>query len=1686
MAQDFSNKGKDFWVIYTGHIDGTTSRMALYITSDQNATGTVSVAGNSIAFAVTANQVTTVRLTSTSTPPNSVAYNGQTTGIGSNKGIHIVSDHPVVVYSHILNSARSGSTLVLPTNVLGREYYVSSYKSMGAGGGNIRRSEFAIVASQDNTTVEITPVVPDANNTYAASTPFQVTLNTGDVFQYQSANDQDLTGTYIKSIATATAPCKPIAVYAGSTWTAMGCANASSGDNLYQQLMPLVAWGKEYVTAPFILRAYDIFRILVKDPTTVVQVNGVALSTSTLINNTYYEFSTQGNNTPRIITSDKPICVIQYLITQNCDGVNSDPEMIILNSVEQTLNDITVLSARNDLTPPATNIDRHFLNMVVKTNALGSLRIDGAPYTSTPVPITSTAYSYLQEEVTASTNINPAHRITCDSGFLAIAYGYGNVESYGYNAGTNVRDLYQFVSVQNQYATVNFPAACKSSPFYFSMTFPYQPTQIVWDFGGLFSNVTINNPVYDSTWVANGKQLYLYRLPTPYTINTVGTYPIKVFAQNPTPDGCSGQQEINYDLQVFAPPIADFNFTSNGCVTQAVSFLDNSNTSGRPVISRYWNFGDATTSGINNPSHTYATAGSYNVQYALITDIGCLSDTVSHTVSLTDPPVAHFNVSTPKCLNETITFSDQSTVTGGASLVKWYWNFADGSPLVTALSNADQIHSYASTLTYNASLIVETGTGCKSPAYIFPVTVSPIPVADFTHSLVCLPNGISNFTNASTVANGSTLSSTWNFGDPSSGINNTSSLTNPSHYFSTVGPYTVTLSVVSAEGCAKDSSKVITDIYAQPHAAFTDNHKYCLHDTLRFISASDALPGNSIAQWNWDFGDGATNSLSPMPIHQYATGGNYTVKHWIVTDKGCVSDTAIAIVTIYELVVDFNFAMPDCETRGINFTDQSVFVGGTMTSWSWNFHDGSPLVAGQNPTHVYASEGTYLVSLVIETDKGCVNGNAKSIVINSRPHTGFILPEVCLSDSYAQFIDSSHINTGSITNWQWNFGDPGSGLLNSSNAQNPQHGYSAIGNYTATLIVTSNNGCTDTLAQSFTVNGDIPVANFNTLNPATFCANDSVTIQDASSVNFGNITKVEIYWDNVGAPTVFQTDDYPFPGKIYRHIYPNFQVPLTKTFTIRYRAYSGATCVNDRLKTIIINAAPKVQFNTIPDICLDATPYQIVQASEIGGVPGTGVFTGPGVSSSGVFNPASVGPGTYTIKYTFTSSAGGCVDTNSTTIKVLQPPLANFSFNNPLCETQAVTFNDNSNTPEGTLTTWTWDFSDGTPLVVRNSGGSFTHVFAAYGVYPVKLKVTTSNGCVSAQKIINVSVNPLPRPNFAFPASACLPSANIVFNNLSAISDGTQTSFTYLWNFGDPASGGVNTSNATNPSHSYAALGPFSVNLQVTSAAGCVHDTTIILNTIHPQPIASFAVDKAEVCVGGSFVFTDHSNPLDGTITQWNWTMDDGSANSVPSFTYTYSTPRTYNVSLFIFNSQGCRSTTAIVPVTVNSYPVVDAGPDRFVLEGGSITLQPTVTGNELHYLWTPNLYFAGSDTIKNPVVNGVNDQTYLLTVTAKGGCKASDAVFVKVLRNPVIPNAFSPNGDGIHDRWVIEFLDTYPGCVVQIYNRYGQMVKRFEGYTDPWDGKINGRDAPIGTYYYIIEPKNGKKPITGFVDIIR
>jgi gliding motility-associated-like protein len=1704
-AQDFSNKGKDFWLAYPGHIDGNSSRMALYISATVNTSGVVTMSGGaSISFTVTANQATVVQIS----PATYTVINPQSEGTYAGRGIHITSLQPVVVYAHILNAARSGSTLVLPTNTLGREYIAASFKSSasqsspaGTVNGSPSGSQFTIVGVEDNTTVEITPTAADAGGVRFANSTYTINLNKGDVYQYRTTYNNDVTGTKIRTVSSSTSSCKPIAVFCGSPWTSMDCNNASGGDNLFLQLMPKSAWGKTYVTAPFADRQYDIFRVIVGDPTTVVTLNGTVLNSSGLINGTYYQFNSSAAN---VITTDKPVMVIQYMTSQTCDTRNSgntggnapypgDPEMIIINPIEQTLNDVTVVSARANLTPPNTNITKHFFTIIMKTNAKSSLRIDGNVPVGSFVAIGTSGYSYLQENVTTSTNSNPSHRITADSGFIALAYGLGAVESYGYNAGTNIIDLYQYVSLQNSQATVNFPATCVGTTFKFSITLPYQAVKIKWDFNKPATmspndSVVINPPVgqtiitADSSFVRDGKTLYVYKLTGNYSFSAAGTYPIKVYVTNPTPDGCSGEQEISYDVVVYPKPVTDWNVASTGCLSDVSQFNDATNAGGRTVTSWLWDFGDATTSNVKTPpAKTYSTSGTYNVKLSTVTDIGCASDTTK-PFTITTPPIAKFGVDSIKCDGASISFTDSSSIPSG-NISKWNWDFGNGNTL-TNTTNAPVNQSYPAG-SYTVKLTVEGNTGCKSAVYQLPITVTAFPSVDFdVPNVVCLPIGNAQFTNQSIINDGtqSQLSYQWQFGD---GGNSTAK--DPLHQYTGVGPFNIRLSVTSNAGCRKDTTKSFNNIYARPHADFTVPAEGCLRDTTVFQNSSTAA-GQSITQWRWDFGDGTTATVSD-PRHLYTTANNFTVTLFVYSDKGCISDTMTKSTVVNPLPTAlFSTSSPVCETKQISFTDQSLPNVGTLNNWYWNFGDASTGSSGNTFTHTFATAGTYNVKLAVQNSKGCRSDTlTKPVIVYSQPHANYILPEVCLNDSYAQFVDSSFIGDGTDSSftYAWNFGDPNANITrpNTSTVKDPTHKYTALGSYTASVKVTSTHGCIDSIAKTFVVNGSFPVANLELQNPTLLCSNKTISIKNKSTVSPGDITKLEVYWDLIGNPTQKDVDQVPTFDKVYSHKYGDFQQPLTKSYKIRLIAYSGASCTGVKDTTIVINSSPKTQFITVPGICLDAAPRQVSQASETGGVPkATDAFSGntAGINSTGLFSPATAGVGTYTLQYLFISTAG-CRDSSSNTITVWPSPTAKFGVSSPLCEKNAVTFSDSSIANFSNISTWNWSFGDGNTST-KTSAAPFNYTYASANSYSASLTVITDSGCRSAVTTKALLINYLPKVNFGLP-SVCLPDGRGTFTD-STLVNGATGVFSYLWNFGDAAD--PNPSTLQNPTHKYSALGPYQVKLKVTTQAGCVDSLTRTLTTVYPQPKADFSFTPTEVCLGDPFTFTDISNGSGGTINKWNWNLGDGSAPvTTQTITKTYSLDSTYKVSLYVFNDRGCISDTMVKDAVVHPYPKVNAGPDALVLEGGYIILNPTVSGTNLSYSWTPAIYL-DDPTIKNPKFTPGKDQLYTLKVTGIGGCASSDDVFVQVLKAPVVPNAFSPNGDGINDTWIIEHLESYPGCTIEVYDRYGQRLYHSEGYKKAWDGTVNGKALPVGVYYYIINPKNGRSLLTGSLTILK
>jgi gliding motility-associated-like protein len=368
----------------------------------------------------------------------------------------------------------------------------------------------------------------------------------------------------------------------------------------------------------------------------------------------------------------------------------------------------------------------------------------------------------------------------------------------------------------------------------------------------------------------------------------------------------------------------------------------------------------------------------------------------------------------------------------------------------------------------------------------------------------------------------------------------------------------------------------------------------------------------------------------------------------------------------------------------------------------------------------------------------------------------------------------------------------------------------------------------------------------------------------------------------------------------------------------------------------------------------------------------------------------------------------------------------------------------------------------------------------------VKLRVTTAGGCNSANRVIEVDVKPKPLARFDFSDTACLPNAKILFNNTSTIADGTTNAMSYTWNFGEPSTGLLNTSTSINPTHYYQNLGPYLVKLLVRSNVGCIDDTIITINTIHPRPDADFSFSKPSVCIGDNIQMFDISNTQDGTLLNWYWDFGDGGNDIIRNPVHTFADTGLYLISHYIKNSFGCMSDTMIKPLNIYPYPQISAGPDIRILEGLSGALEATAVGTNLEYLWASST-FLNNPLVLNPVCTPTRDIHYLLTVKGIGGCSSTDDVNVILLKSPLIPNTFSPNGDGINDLWKIEYLNQYPNARVQVFARTGQLVfESKNGYLKAWDGTYNGKPLLVDTYYYIIEPASGRDPITGYITILK
>jgi gliding motility-associated-like protein len=464
----------------------------------------------------------------------------------------------------------------------------------------------------------------------------------------------------------------------------------------------------------------------------------------------------------------------------------------------------------------------------------------------------------------------------------------------------------------------------------------------------------VNDSIVSWNWTIGGANDTVQN-PT-HTYTTSGTDSVTLIIITNT--GCT--DTVMHVVNIHPSPTAAFTYTVD-CTVDSVYFTSTSSIPSGTITSWSWNFGDGNNSAVQNPVHSYTTAGTYTVSLTVTSDSGCtatFSDTVSGCVSVQ----AGFTSSSSICAGLSLAFTDTSVISGVDSIATWHWNFGDGG--TDTVQNPS--HTYASAGTYTVSLAIATISGAIDTAYST-ILVNPTPQASFTALSICGLDSV-YFTDASTITGGTITSWSWNFGD-----GNTSIVQNPVHYYDSTGAYIVSLTVTSDSGCTATFIDTITSAKGIT-AAFTDTAD-CQFN-VAFADTSLMSSGDSLVAWIWTFGDGNSDTLQ-NPVHTYTTSGTYTVQLIVTSSGGCM-DTVVNTVTLVPLPVADYIPAGGTYYQGvpIDFSDASS----NAASWSWTFGDGSASDTIQNPTHTYGSNGMMNVVLIVMNSSGCpdtVNYNFK-------------------------------------------------------------------------------------------------------------------------------------------------------------------------------------------------------------------------------------------------------------------------------------------------------------------------------------------------------------------------------------------------------------------------------------------------------------------------------------------------------------------------------------------------------------------------------------------------------------------------------------------------------------------------------------------------------------------------------------
>ncbi len=1045
---------------------------------------------------------------------------------------------------------------------------------------------------------------------------------------------------------------------------------------------------------------------------------------------------------------------------------------------------------------------------------------------------------------------------------------------------------------------------------------------------------------------------------------------------------------------------ANNNPTYVSCGTAAFTLILQTNQ----AIGAYTvNWGDGspntTGAGLTPPafiSHTYPTGVSnYNLTFTE-TATGCV---VNALVVIEEAVNAAIQIPlggvTQICAPNDMRFINAST--NVSSNTTFRWDFGDGSPILNfnSTNGGDTVsHTYqrntvncVTTVTLTAENFCSFGT--PTVASFNPIQIYDIDDAQITASAtdLCYPDTVVTFQNTTAkncVPQGNTSQryEYWNFGnhwgtgdsivdwqpfDPPA---------RPGYTIAFPGKGTYTVMMADSNRCGRDTAYQVIVIGDPPVADFNlSDDTVCAGEQFQAFNVSSG-GANAFA---WNFGDGTGWQVTGGGTRNktYNIPGTYTITLAVSKVGGSPSCLDTIAKTIEVLVSpDANFSInpaSGCDSFLVSFTNTSV----NGAQYLWDFDDGTTSNA-QNPgNHFYNAVGTYNPSLLVTALNGCQDTEQSTVDVYSTPIVNFNPKNVC-QNATATFVDSSYTTDGNpLTTWSWNFGDG-----TTSTQQNPNHLYTANGNYTVTLVAST----------AFCTGSDTFVISVEPKPTALFSMSDSAGCAPLS-VNFTNNSLVgtSYTWLFGDGNTSTQSDP--------THSFSNNDTTDT-SFVVTLITETAFGCADTITDTVTVFPVPQAAFSS--NATPDCGPLQVsFTNSSTGATSYTWDFgdtTGSNLTNpSHTYDNKTLFIEIYETKLIATNSRG-CTDTAIQNITVYPEPIFGFSTNpDSGCSPLQVTMPSVIG-----AVSYAWDFDDGTTA----TGPTPTHIFTNGTTnnvrYNVRLVATSSFGC-SDTTFQTVVVHPNPEAIFSLSDSINCQPLDLIITNSS-----TGGSF-FDWNFGN---GDTDTTSASVFSYQYTHTNSQpevnDLRLIVETDRGC-KDTLIKQVTVYPDVIAEFSKSDTAGCSPLIVSFND----LSVNAQNFNWSFGDGNSSTAqnPRNTYynTLNTNLNRGITMIASSTYGCADT--IVDSLV-IYPL----PNAIFSVNDTIGCQPldiqitNSSAGAIRYFWD----FGNGDTSMAPgnlnysyTHNLVTPQNYSMRLIAETDFNCRDTMARNIVVYPPIGAGF-------------------------------------------------------------------------------